>query len=233
MNKKIIGILGGMGPGASAALYQKMIADAQNRYNAVQDADYPPLILYSLPLDGFTEHGIEDPQMVEEELVEAVQKLSSAGCSLIVIACNTVHHFFSSMQKAIDVPILNIVEETFQKVFSDGHKKIGLLASESTIKMRLYTTFFEKHGIEVLIPTESQLMTITRVIKHVMGGHQNSLDVLALKEIISDFFSRGASAVVLGCTELPLAINQTHTDIKLYDSMDMITQKAVDFSLNS
>lgn len=233
MNKKIIGILGGMGPGASAALYQKMIADAQNRYNAVQDADYPPLILYSLPLDGFTERGIENTAVVRRELIEGVEKLAGAGCSLIVIACNTVHCFYPEMQASVSIPILNIVEETFKRVFEDGHRKVGLMASESTIQMRLYSKYFEERGVEVIEPSVSQSKIITRVIQHVMGGHQSSADVIALKEVISCFFAQGATAIVLGCTELPLAINQTHTDIKLYDSMEMICQKAVDFSLNA
>lgn len=232
MNKhKVIGVLGGMGPSASANLYIKALHYAQVTYGAVQDSDYPPIIIYSLPLVGFTEKGIENADEVKTQLIAGVQKLESAGCELIIIACNTVHVFYQEMQNSIDVPLLNIVEETKKRVEVDGYKKIGLFASETMCHSELYQTTFAKAGIEIIAPNSEQQKIMNRVIEHVMGGNQKIEDVIALKEIARDYCKQGAEAIVMGCTEIPLALNQSQTDIKLFDTTEIIVQAAVDFSL--
>src|SRR3989338_9659407 len=228
---KTIGILGGMGPEASANLYSKMIKYTQHEYGAVQDSDYPPIIIYSMPLLGFDETGIVDQDSVKMQLIEGVRKLENAGCDLIIIGCNTVHIFFDEMQAAVNIPILNIVEETKKKVVDFGCKKVGLFASESTSKTKLYQKRFAESGIEVVSPDEKQQQILNKVIEHVMGGNQKNDDVIALKDIARDYVRKGAEAVVMGCTEIPLAINQSHTDTKLFDTIEIIVQSAVNFSL--
>ena len=229
---KTIGVLGGMGPVASANLYMKIIKYAQHKYNAVQDSDYPPIIIYSLSLLGFDETGIVDKELVKKQLIEGVKKLESAGCDLIIIGCNTVHVFYDEMQAAVKIPIFNITEETKKIVLKFGYKKVGLFASESTNKLGLYQEKFKTSGIEVISPNQAQQEILNNVIKHVMGGNQKIDDIIALKGIAADYLKQGAEAIVMGCTEIPLAINQSHTDIKLFDTIEIIIQSAVDFSLN-
>ena len=136
--QKLIGVLGGMGPAASANLYSKIISYAQTEYGAVQDFDYPPVIIYSLPLAGFDETGITDLEAVQRQLVAGVKKLEDAGCQLIIIGCNTVHSYYDEMQAAVNVPIFNILEETKKQVLEFGYKKVGLFASKSTTDLKLY-----------------------------------------------------------------------------------------------
>ena len=228
---KSIGVLGGMGPEASANLYSKIIKYAQNEYGAVQDFDYPPVIIYSLPLFGFDETGIVDEKLVKKQLIEGVKKLELAGCDIIIIACNTVHTYFDEMQASVKVPIFNIIEETKKRVEKLGYKKIGLFASESTNKLELYQKRFADSNIEIISPNPEQQQILNRVIEHVMGGNQKIEDVILLKEIARDYIRQGAEAIVMGCTEIPLAINQSHTDIKLFDTIEIIVQSAVDYSL--
>lgn len=230
---KTIGVLGGMGPAASASLYQKMVKYAQYVYNAVQDSDYPPIIIYSLPLQGFDETGIVDEGLVKSQLIEGVKKLEAAGCDLIIIGCNTVHHFYENIQAAVKVPVLNIIEETKKKVLASGYKKVGLFASESTNRLELYQKRFASAGIEVISPSNEQQRVLNKVIENVMGGNQGPSDIIALKDVARDYAKQGAEAIVIGCTEIPLAINQTHTDIKLFDTTEIIVQAAVDFSIKS
>lgn len=230
---KTIGVLGGMGPGASANLYMEIIKYSQQKYGAVQDTDYPPVIIYSLPLNGFDETGIADVKLVESQLIDGVKKLESAGCDLIIIGCNTVHILFDVMQKAVKIPILNIVEVTKNKVTEFGYKKIGLFASESTSNSGLYQRNFQKSGIQVISPSKDQQKMLNKVIEHVMGGNQKADDIIILKDIARAYLKLGVEAIVMGCTEIPLAINQTHTDIKLFNTIEIIVQSAVDFSLQS
>ncbi|MCR4334156.1 MAG: amino acid racemase [Patescibacteria group bacterium] len=231
MKNKTIGVLGGMGPGASANLYMEIIKYSQQKYGAIQDIDYPPVIIYSLPLEGFDEKGIANEKLVESQLIDGVKKLESAGCDLIIIGCNTVHILFNKMQKAVKIPILNIIEVTKNKVMKFGYKKIGLFASESTSNSGLYQNNFKKDGIQVISPNKDQQKILNRVIEHVMGGNQKADDIILLKDVARDYLKQGVEAIVMGCTEIPLAINQTHTDIKLFNTIEIIVQSAVDFSL--
>lgn len=228
---KTIGLLGGMGPEASANLYIKIIKYTQHKYGAVQDSDYPPIIIYSLPLFSFDETGIVNKELVKKQLIDGVKKLENAGCDLIIMGCNSVHLFFDEIQAAVKVPVLNIVEETRKSVLDSGYKKVGLFASESTSKTRLYQNKFVEKGIEVISPNEKQQKILNEVIEHVMGGNQRTDDIIALKDVARDYVKQGAEAIVMGCTEIPLAINQSHTDIKLFDTIEIIVQSAVDFSL--
>jgi aspartate racemase len=228
---KTIGVLGGMGPEASSNLYSKIIKYVQHEYGAVQDFDYPPIIIYSLPLFGFDETGIVDEKLVKKQLIEGVKKLESAGCDLIIIACNTVHSYYQEMQSSVKVPIFNIIEETKKRVIKFGYKKVGLFASESTNKLKLYQKRFADSNIEVISPNSEQQKILNRIIEHVMGGNQKTEDIIFLKDIARDYIRQGAEAIVMGCTEIPLAINQAHTDIKLFDTIEIIVQCAVDYSL--
>lgn len=230
--KKTIGILGGMGPSASSAFYQKIIQYSQENYGARQDNEFPPVILYSLPLEGFNETGITDTDMVREQLIEGVQKLENAGCDMIVIACNTVNLFFHDMQDAVKVPIINIVQKTLEDVKDHNFDKIGLLASETTCQMNLYDDVFIKSGVELIKPNPDAQSKITAVIENVMGGNQGAEDKKMLLEVVQQYKEKGAQAVVMGCTEIPLVLSQKDLDFPLFDAMDAGVKYVVDVSLS-
>lgn len=229
---KTIGILGGMGPSASADLYFRIIKYSQEKYNTVQDYEYPPIFMISLALSGFDETGITDEDLVKKQLIDGVKKLEAAGADFIIIACNTVHIFYEQMQAAVKIPILNIVEETKKKILESGFKKVGLFSSESTNKLGLYQNSFKQNGIEIIPANDNQQKLLNNVIENVMGGKQGAEDVKTLKEISAEYSKQGAEAVVMGCTEIPLAINQSQIDIKLFDSTQILSESAVDLSLN-
>jgi aspartate racemase len=178
-------------------------------------------------LFGFDETGIVDEELVKKQLIKGVGKLELAGCNLVIVACN-----FHEMQLAVKVPILNIIKETKKRVIEFGHKKVGLFASESTSKLKLYQKRFIDSNIEVIAPNKDQQKILNRVIENVMGGNQKTKDIIVLKDVARDYIEQGAEAIVVSCTEIPLAINQTHTDIKLFDTIEIIVQCAVDYSLN-
>lgn len=220
-----------MGPSASADLYLRIIKYSQQKYNAVQDSDYPPIIIVSLAMSGFDETGIVDEDLVKNQLADGVKKLEAAGADFIIIACNTVHVFYEQMQSAIKIPILNIIEETKKKVSEAGFKKVGLFSSESTNKLGLYQNNFKQSGIEIISADDNQQKILDNVIENVMGGKQGAEDVKNLKKIAKDYAKKGAEAVVMGCTEIPLAINQLQINIQLFDTTQIIAESAVNFSL--
>lgn len=229
-NKKTVGILGGMGPLASANLYHKIVKIAQEMYHAEQDTDFPPMIIYNLPLIGFDEAGFKNPTLVKGQLIAGVKKLERAGSDFIIIACNTVHHFYQEMQDAIKIPIISIIEETVKTADKKELKVIGLLSSESTNKLKIYQKVLDYYAIKTLSVTDKQQKLLNEIILHVMSGTQGEADKECLKAIIHDICQQGAQGIILGCTELPLAISQNDIDVALLNSTEIIAKSALEYA---
>ncbi len=231
-HKKTIGILGGMGPLASSNLYYNLIELAQKKFNAKQDHDFPAIFIYSLPLEGFDERGFVNPLSVKKQLISGVKKLEKSGSEFIVIACNTVHYFYNDMQRAIDVPILSIIKESSRIVRGAGYSKIGLLSSQSTKDLRIYQEELKKSKIETIITNNVQQGMINDVVLRVMSGKYGETEKGILKGIIENLAAKGAQAILLGCTELPLVISQEDVNnIEIFDSTQIITESALSKSL--
>lgn len=229
-SKKIIGVIGGLGPEASANLYLKMIHYCQSHYNAVFDSDYPPMIIYNSPLEGFDEYGVRDPDLVKKQLIKIAQTLENSGSECLIMACNSIHQLADEIQKAINIPLINIIEQTAFKIKALNINKVGLICSQSTYEQGLYQTTFQQHRIEIIPPTSLQQETCNQIIHKIMGGGHGIEEIIKLKHIFREQTHQGAQAIILGCTELPLAINQIHTDILLLDTLSIIIESAVDFS---
>ena len=232
MTFRKIGILGGMGPAASAKLYHDIIHCFQERYQAVQDTDYPPIVLYSMPLMGFDETGIIDPKLVLTQLIHGIKTLEQAGCDFIVMPCNTVHWYIGELRKRASVPIVSIIEETIGKIRQDGHCIVGILGSKTTLKFQLYQELLHKNNMRCSIPVESDWPVITRLILEIMGGSVSGDAKKRALSVIRKMEQQSVDAVVLGCTELPLAITQKDVQCKLYDTLQILAEAAVEYSVN-
>jgi len=222
-----------MGPEASAYFYHLLIRMAHTTYAAVQDSDFPPVLIYNLPLEGFDERGIVDAEAVRDQLICGVQKLESAGADLVIIACNTVHVFQESMQAQIRIPLLSIVDETVAEVCSRGYKAVGLLTSASTRAHNLYTDKLVVRGVCPVVVNPAQQEQLDAVILHVMAGVQGAEDGAVLQEISGALYARGAEAIILGCTELPLAASQVGAAISVLNANEIIIDCALAWVMDS
>ncbi|MFP4424586.1 MAG: aspartate/glutamate racemase family protein [Candidatus Woesearchaeota archaeon] len=231
MALKKIGILGGMGPEASANLYYKMIYYCQNKYHAVQDTDYPPMFIYSLPLYGFDESGIVNKELVLEQLIHGIDLLENAGSDLIVIPCNTVHIFINELRVRSPIPVISIIEETIKKIKKGNHSVVGLLGSETTLKLQLYQEQLSENNINYISPEEDENSVLKQLILEVMSGKVENNTKNNAISIIRKMEKRSANAIVLGCTEIPLAISQEDVNLKVYDTLQILAEAAVDLAI--
>ncbi|MEK7136632.1 MAG: amino acid racemase [Patescibacteria group bacterium] len=231
--KKTIGILGGMGPEASAYFYNLIIDLAHNKYGAVQDNEFPPIIIYNLPLEGFDERGIVEAEAVKRQLVSGVKRLESAKCDFVVIACNTVHIYQDEMQAGLNIPILSIVDETVQMAKTGGYTRAGLLTSASSAKYNLYTDKLVKAGIEPLVVTVAEQAKLDGIILKVMAGKNDGADTQLIQEIVASLVQAGAEVIILGCTELPLALGAMALAVPLINSNQVIVDKALALALEN
>jgi len=227
MPKPIIGILGGMGPAASALFYTKLVKFCQDELGSVQDTDFPECIIYSKALAGFDETGIKDPQRVLTQLYNALSILVGAGCSFIVIPCNTVHLFINEMRGSCPIPILSIIEETGKRIAMQSVESVVLLASETTLSTALYQSNLHEQGI--IFHQLADNSKITLLIEQAMQG---KISLMIKESVLKESEAFDSQAIVLGCTELPLAISQSDTSKKVFDSLQILVEQTVKYYLN-
>ena len=233
MTKKFkrIGILGGMGPETSANFFSKILKYCQEKYKAIQDIDYPPIVLYSLPLYGFDESGIVDEELVLNQLISGIKILEMSNCDFVVIPCNTVHCFIDKLREVSSINIISIIEETVKLVKKDNKNIVGLLASETTLDLKLYQTILSRNNVLCLLPNKKEREIITNLILQIMSGKVDKDTKLKNLSIIEKMKKQSAESIILGCTELPLAIAQEDSDLKIYDTLQILVESAVEYSI--
>jgi aspartate racemase len=216
----MIGILGGMGTQAGLDFCNKLAMLNRGKI----DQEYPLFILYNKSnIPGRPESiGIQTKALstipkssiniirykkVLKSLLVGCRSLEKSGCKFIVIPCNTAHYWFKDLQKKIKIPIINMPKEVFNhtKKKCKKNSRIGLLATEGTLKTKIYDYLFEK-DFQIIKPTVSiQTMSVNKTIKYVKMG-KVKLAEKAIRPAINYLIKMKCKKIILGCTELPIAI---------------------------
>ena len=214
MEKKVIGIIGGMGPLATADLFKKIIL---NTKAACDQEHIRVLIDNNTDIPDRTKailHGGENPI---PQLVKSADLLQSMGADLLIIPCNTAHYFYEDLQKSVNIPVLNMIELTCKTLKSKAIKKVGLLATEGTVNSGIYQNVLEKHNIDFILPDLSGQKEITDLIyKGVKAGNKD-YDICGVKAVLDGMIKSGAEVLILGCTELPVAVDMYNLDYPVCD----------------
>jgi aspartate racemase len=216
----MIGILGGMGTQAGLDFCNKLAMLNRGKI----DQEYPLFILYNKSnIPGRPESiGVQTKKFsdlprnaqsnikykkVLKSLLEGCKSLEKSGCKFIVIPCNTAHYWYADLKKKIDIPIINMPREVFlhTKRICKKNSKIGLLATEGTLKTKIYEKLF-KHEYKLITPlTHLQVKSVNKTIKHVKMGNIK-LAEKTIKPAINYLIKQKCKKIILGCTELPIAI---------------------------
>jgi aspartate racemase len=223
----IVGILGGMGPAATADLYAKIIAATP----AERDQDHLHVVIWADPTvpDRSTAllHGGVDPT---PWLRRGAEKLVAMGASFIAVPCNTAHAFLPRIAADIPVPFLHMMEETATaiEVAHPTIERVGLLATSGTVAAGRYQEWFARHHIEVAVPDEeTQERYVMRAIHCVKSG-QTGRDVTELVgEAARYLVNHGAEAVITGCTELPLIFKNGDAAVPVIDPTAVLAEAVV------
>lgn len=215
---KSIGILGGMGPEATAELYLRMIQLFQAR-GAVYDEDFPSIYIYNLPV----------PDIAEKEndilslLIDGLEKLQKMGSEVLAISCNTATCIIDKYE---NIPgFVSIVKEVVKKIKENDYRKVGLLSTKLTLKTERYQSLLKNEGIDFVLPTENERDEITKIILNILSGKKLPTDVLSLERIANRMIREGAEAIVLGCTELPLIFK--NSNIISIDTLQILAEAIV------
>jgi len=214
-----IGILGGMGPDATAELYRRLIQAFQGR-GALLDSDFPNIFINSLPAPDIPEREGE----LLPFLLEGMEKLQTAGAEVLTIPCNTATCI---LEKNASVPgLVNIVEETVKKAEENGYKKVGILSTKLTLETDEFQSRLRKRKIEFVLPSDEESNMIMEVIMNILAGKRFPEDKARLEKIAARMVSEGADSVILGCTELPLLFK--NSSIRTLDTIQILAEALVE-----
>ncbi len=225
--KVILGIFGGMGPEATANMYQLIVKMTP----AKRDQEHIPTLIFSFPQvpDRTTAILNNDPAIVPW-LVEGVTRLERSGASFIIIPCNTAHYYHGQMQAAVDIPILHMIRET-ARVVAERYpecRDIGLLATSGTIRTGLYEKEFAALGRRTIVPVEAvENDYVMKAIGLIKAGNtgKESEDLLAFAG--AHLEAKGAQVLVLGCTETPLAFNPERAKVPVINATRVFAEAAI------
>jgi aspartate racemase len=228
--KKTIGILGGMGPETTVDFFRRLVKICESKYNCKHDEDFPKIVIITAPIPLVVEK-INDEKLLLQMLSEGIKNLIAAGSNFISIPCNTVHYYFDEMQKFSSIPILNIVDETARRAKEQGYKKVGILATRTTIEKNLYKKFLDRYGIETINPNDDEIEKISEAIYNIEQGKLLETNLNKLKKVMKNLEERGAEAVILGCTELPILIKQEDCETKVLDTTQILAERTIEHSV--
>ncbi len=208
-----IGIIGGLGPEATADYYKRIVAFFHHHN---QSLSAPEIIIYSVDiaeLFKFVSEGRWKP--LAEWLASKVVALNSAGADFAVISANTPHIVFDQVQAQSPLPLISIVEATLESAKSAGLKKVGLLGTKFTMQSNFFGDRFAKEGIAVVVPSDQEQQYIhDKLVSEIELGILKDATRQELLSIITSMKNRCAiDAVILGCTELPLILNEGASEV--------------------
>ena len=225
--KKTMGIIGGMGPLATADLFMRIISIT----DAKKDADHIHILIDNYPqIPDRTSAILQGTESPLPYLIESADKLKNAGADFLIIPCITSHGFYDELIKSIDIPVLNIVEETAKYLVSNSIKKCVLLATDGTRHTGVFGKIFNKYNIELLYPCASAQSALMDMIYKGIKAGEKQWDSSFVNHELAVLKEQGAEAVVLGCTELPLAAKLYGIDGILVDPTHILAQAAVKFA---
>ncbi len=227
MKEKKLGIIGGMGPEATIYFYKKII-DATK---VEKDQDHIHTLIDSNPqVPDRTKYILGEGPCPYSELLESLKLLEKCGVDLVAIPCNTAHYFVDDLRKEAKSEIVSIIEQTRDYV-KKKYPKIGnvaLLATEGTIKSKIYHRIFKETGFTILTPEKDEQDKLMDVIyKKIKKGKVEKAQPF-LKELGEKMRDRGARVLIAGCTEIPLALENVDIGIPVIDPMNVTAKYIVD-----
>lgn len=233
MMKNLLGVLGGMGPLASAHFMTRLtlLTDASC------DQDHVPAILWSDPRIPDRSANLRgagpDPLPA---LLAGVNGLRQAGCGAIVMPCNTAHAWYEAMAEKAGLPFLHIVDATASSLreIAPPPAKVGVMGTAATLAMRLYQDRLAAQGWDVITPDEAEMARLVTPAIAAVKANRVAEAFAPLAEAANLLARRGAAAVVLGCTEIPLGIQagpQDQIHVPLVDTIDALARAGRDWAL--
>ncbi|BDR34748.1 aspartate/glutamate racemase family protein [Photobacterium damselae] len=229
---KTIGLLGGMSWESTLSYYKSINEGVKEKLGGLNSAK---ICMYSVNFEEIEKlqhsgHWDETARI----LSDAAVSIENGGADFILICTNTMHKVVPEIEVNINIPILHIADATAEKLLESGIKKVGLLGTNFTMEQDFYKgRLTEKFGIEVVVPEKHDRLKVHEIIYQELCRGQIKNDSRAVYiQIIDKLRNQGVDAVILGCTEIALLVQQQHTSVPLFDTTAIHAEAAVRLATN-
>ena len=222
---KRVGVVAGLGSETSATFYLNL-SKAVRAKAGMQ----PDVVMENIPVSLVAENCMingDESKEHKQLLLRAVANLSRTNPDFIVIPCNTVHVFLDALQQASTAPILSILDACALACNASGFRRIGLLATEKTVKEKLFQKRLQPFSIGVLTPNSIAQRELNAIILRICAGKARAKDKDFLLKSMGRLQSQGAEAILLGCTDLSQLISQQDASLPVLDSLKILEDATV------
>ena len=226
---KKIGLVGGMGPESTLDYYKQITS----KYEQKQPRSFPPLVMDSLDVFEILkdeENGEQD--LLVQKLNHSVQNLQAAGADFAVLTANTPHIVFDELQNVSSLPLISILDSTARAIQASKQKRVLLLGTGVTMRKSFFVDKLREYSIEAVVPNAAEIERISSIIADELElGIVNPDSKQYLIAVIENYRSSGVQGVILGCTELPLAISASDVSVKVYDTVKIHVDEILKYAM--
>jgi len=224
---KAIGVIGGMGPAATADFFVKLLEATP----AERDQDHLRVLIDSNPRVPDRNAAIAGRgPSPGPQLAQAARGLERAGADVLVIACNTAHAFADEIQSAVQIPLLSMIDATADAAMRSNPWRVGVLAADGCRRAGLYQRAFADRGVEALFLNEEEQWDFMQLLYRIKAGDVGDATRRAMEHLAISLNARGAQAVVAACTEVPLVLNTDALATPVISSTDALVARVVAFA---
>lgn len=224
---KAIGVIGGMGPAATADFFSKLIAAT----GAKRDQDHLRILIDNNPRVPDRNAAIAGRgPSPGPALAASAAGLERSGADCITIACNTAHAFADEIKAAISVPLLSMIDATVEASLASGADRVGVLAADGCRRAQLYQRAYAARGVDALLLNEDAQGEFMQLIYRIKAGDVGMETRNAMRAHAIHLNARGAQAIVAACTEVPLALDADDLAVPLISSTDALVARAIAFA---
>jgi len=223
----IIGILGGMGPEATVELFRIIIELTPSK----TDQEHFRILIDNNPKVPDRTAGIRgEGEDVLPALVDSGRTLQDAGADFLAIPCNTAHYWLEELRQSLSIPVIDMVGEAALAVsrHTPSLETVGLLATTGTVEVGLYQKALNVNDIRVLLPDEEEQAGIMEAIYKVKAADYTGKENVV--NIGNRLIKQGADGIVLGCTEIPLLVNQKDFECAVFNPLEILAGKAIELA---
>lgn len=230
---RTIGLLGGMSWESTVTYYRFINQGVKERLGGLHSAN---IIMHSVdfqPIESCQHKG--DWIQTAGILKKAALSVQAGGADFLLICTNTMHKVADDIEAVLDIPVLHIADATAEALLSHGVKRVGLLGTQFTMEQEFYKgRLTDRFGLQVIIPEQNDRQLVHDIIyKELCLGEVKDVSKNTYLRVINQLVSQGAEAVILGCTEIGLLLQQSDTSVRLFDTTLIHAEKAVVYSLSA
>lgn len=203
--RKVIGIVGGMGPFATVELFRLIVENTA----AEKDSDHIRILIdNNTCIPDRTNAILNGGESPVPYIIDSANNLKRSGADFILIPCNTSHYFIDRIRAGVDIPVINMVEQTCSAIKERDITKVGILATTGTMKGKIYERYLYDSGIDLIKPSPEQQKAVMSFIYDGVKAWNINYNTDKFQDAVDDIYSRGAQSIIMACTELSLGAAQ-------------------------